>query len=114
MSEKSIFTKIMEGEIPGDIQYEDDDCIVLKDISPQAPVHLLIIPRKPLVRIAEMSEADQPLIGKLLWIAKQMAAQFELEEGFRIVINNGPFGGESVPHLHVHLLGKRPLKWPPG
>ncbi len=114
MSEKTLFTKIIEREIPANIEYEDEDCIVIHDINPQAPVHVLIIPKKPIPRIAEMSLEDQPLIGRLMSVAGLLSKKLGLEQGFRVVINNGPFGGETVPHLHVHLLGKRPLTWPPG
>ncbi len=114
MAEKTLFEKIMAGEIPGDFVHEDDRCVVLRDIEPQAPVHLLVIPRKPIPRIGEAGEADEALLGHLLLVAAQMAARLELAKGFRIVVNNGPDGGESVPHLHVHVLGGRSLAWPPG
>ena len=114
MSDKTLFSKIIDREIPAKIAYEDDDCIALHDINPQAPVHVLIIPRKPIPRLTEATADDQALLGKLMLTAASLARQLELDQGFRVVINNGPFGGESVPHLHVHLLGKRPLRWPPG
>ncbi|MGE9291921.1 MAG: histidine triad nucleotide-binding protein [Puniceicoccales bacterium] len=114
MSEKTLFQKIMDGEIPGDFVHQDDQCIVLRDIDPQAPVHLLVIPRDPIPRVAEAEEEDEGLLGHLLLVAAEMARKLELEDGFRIVINNGKDGGESVPHLHVHVLGGRALKWPPG
>ncbi|OPZ68670.1 MAG: HIT-like protein [Verrucomicrobia bacterium ADurb.Bin474] len=114
MSDKTLFSKIIDREIPAKIAYEDDDCIALHDINPQAPVHVLIIPKKPIPRLTETTGEDQALLGKLLLTAASLARQLELDQGFRVVINNGPYGGESVPHLHVHLLGKRPLRWPPG
>lgn len=114
MSEKTLFSKIIDREIPAKIEHEDDDCIVIHDINPQAPVHVLIIPKKPILRVAEMDEGDQLLIGKLMSVAAMLAEKMELQQGFRVVINNGSFGGETVPHLHVHLLGGRPLTWPPG
>ncbi|MDD4347982.1 MAG: histidine triad nucleotide-binding protein [Opitutales bacterium] len=114
MSDKTLFSKIIDREIPAKIAYEDDDCIALHDINPQAPVHVLIIPKKPIPRLTEATAEDQALLGKLMLTAASLARQLELDQGFRVVINNGPFGGESVPHLHVHLLGKRPLRWPPG
>jgi len=114
MSEKTLFEKIMEGEIPGDFLHQDENCVVLRDIDPQAPVHLLVIPRKPIPRIREAKEEDQTLLGHLLLVAARMAQQERLEKGFRVVINNGSDGGESVPHLHVHVLGGRALSWPPG
>jgi len=114
MPEKTLFSKIIDREIPATIEYEDDHCIVIRDIDPQAPVHLLIIPKKPIPRVAAMEEEDQAVLGKLMWTAKKLSEKLGLEQGFRVVINNGPHGGETVPHLHVHLLGKRKLRWPPG
>lgn len=114
MAEKTLFSKIIDGDIPGDFLYQDDRCVVLRDIDPQAPTHLLVIPRKPIPRIAEATGEDLDLLGHLLIVAGQVATKEGLEKGFRVVINNGPDGGESVPHLHVHVLGGRPMKWPPG
>ena len=111
---KSIFEKIIDREIPAEILHEDDTCIAIKDIEPQAPIHILIIPKTKIIRIAEANESDLPTLGHLLLIAQKLAKEQKLGDGFRIVINNGPQGGESVPHLHVHLLGGRQLKWPPG
>ena len=111
---KTIFQKIIDREIPARIEHEDEHCIVIHDISPQAPVHLLIVPKKLIPRVAEAETADQAMLGHLLLTAKNVASQLGLANGFRIVINNGPDGCESVPHLHVHLLGKRQLQWPPG
>lgn len=111
---KTLFEKIIDREIPAKIAHEDDLCIAIHDIQPQAPVHVLVIPKKPLVRVAEASAEDQALLGHLLLIAASLARQLNLNAGYRIVINNGPHGGESVPHLHVHLLGGRQLAWPPG
>ncbi len=88
--------------------------MAIHDIQPQAPVHVILFPKKPVPRLAEASAADQPLLGHLLLTAAAVAKQLGLAQGFRIVINNGPHGGESVPHLHVHLLGQRPMAWPPG
>jgi histidine triad (HIT) family protein len=111
----TIFQKIIAKEIPAKLAHEDEHCIAIHDISPQAPVHVLVIPKKPLARIAEASAADQALLGHLLLTASALARKLGIaESGFRIVINNGRDGGESVPHLHVHLLGQRPLAWPPG
>ena len=114
MPEKTLFSKIIDREIPANIEYEDEHCIVIHDINPQAPVHVLIIPKKPIPRITEMEDSDKAVVGELIWTARKIAGKLGLEEGFRVVINNGSFGGETVPHLHVHLLGKRPLAWPPG
>ncbi|MFP6902000.1 MAG: histidine triad nucleotide-binding protein [Opitutales bacterium] len=114
MTDKTLFSKIIDGEIPGDFVHQDERCVVLRDVNPQAPVHLLVIPRKPIERIAEADEEDAELLGHLLLVAREVAKSEELSEGFRIVVNNGPHGGESVPHLHVHVLGGRQLSWPPG
>ena len=111
---KTIFQKIIDREIPARIEHEDDLCIALYDIQPQAPVHLLIIPKQALARLSEAKTSDQALLGHLLLTANVLAKKLNLSEGFRLVVNNGPFGGESVPHLHVHLLGKRQMTWPPG
>jgi histidine triad (HIT) family protein len=111
---KSIFEKIIDREIPAEILHEDGTCIAIKDIEPQAPVHILIMPKTRINRIAEANDSDQPTLGHLLLIAQKMAKEHNLGDGFRVVINNGPQGCESVPHLHVHLLGGRQLKWPPG
>jgi histidine triad (HIT) family protein len=111
----TLFEKIAAREIPADILYEDDRVMALRDINPQAPTHLLIVPKKPLPRIAQATPEDQPLLGHLLLKAAEVARAEGLEEnGYRLVINNGRDGGESVPHLHVHILGGRPLSWPPG
>lgn len=111
---KTIFQKIIDREIPAKIEHEDEFCIVLHDIEPQAPVHLLIVPKKPITRVAEASTEDEALLGHLLLVAKTMAKKLQLDQGFRLVINNGPHASESVPHLHVHLLAKRQMNWPPG
>ena len=114
MTAKSLFQKIADKEIPAKIIYEDESCVAFHDIAPQAPVHFLVIPRKLIPRVAEATLADEALIGHLLLVAKKVAHDLKLEKGFRIVINNGPDGGETVPHLHVHVLGGRHLNWPPG
>lgn len=114
MPEPSIFTKIINREIPATIEHEDDLCVAIRDINPQAPVHLLIIPKKHIVRTALADDEDQAVLGHLLLTARNMAGKLNLESGFRIVINNGPDAGEAVPHLHVHLLAGRQLGWPPG
>lgn len=111
----TIFEKIIAREIPADIVHEDDSCIAFRDINPQAPVHILIIPKKAIPRIGEAAAEDANLLGSLLLTAAEVARKESLAaDGYRLVINNGRNGGESVPHLHVHLLGGRPLKWPPG
>lgn len=111
---KTLFQRIADGEIPAKLIHEDALCVAFHDLAPQAPTHVLIVPRKPLPRVAEASGDDQAMLGHLLLVAGQLSRQLGLAKGFRIVINNGPDGGESVPHLHVHLLGGRPLDWPPG
>lgn len=115
MAEKTLFEKICDKEIPATIVYEDDRCVAFRDISPQAPLHLLIIPRKAIPRVGRAEAEDEALLGHLLLTAARVARSEGIaESGYRLVINNGPDGGEAVPHLHVHLLGGRPLKWPPG
>ena len=112
---KTIFQKIIDHEIPAKLVHEDDLCLAIHDINPQAPVHVLVIPKKPIARVAEATVADQAVLGHLLLTAAALAKKLGVaESGFRIVINNGRDGGETVPHLHVHLLGQRPMGWPPG
>jgi histidine triad (HIT) family protein len=111
---KTLFERIIAREIPARIEHEDDLCIVIHDIKPQAPVHLLIIPKKPIARIEAADAGDGAVLGHLLLVAGELARKLALEKGFRLVINNGPDAGEAVPHVHVHLLAKRPLTWPPG
>ena len=114
MSELTLFERILAGEIPAQIAYQDDLAFVIHDISPQAPVHVLVIPIKPVARLNEAVEEDRELLGHLLLVARKMAGELKLDEGYRVVINNGPHGGESVPHMHVHVLGGRQMSWPPG
>lgn len=113
-AEKTLFQKIADREIPGEFVHEDDLCFAIRDIDPQAPVHVLVIPKKPIPRIGEAEHDDQSLIGHLLLTASDVARKLALDDGFRIVINNGRNGGEAIPHLHVHLFGGRQMKWPPG
>ncbi len=111
----TIFEKIVAREIPAGIVFEDDDVMAFNDVNPQAPVHVLIVPKRVIPRLAEAQGSDQAVLGKLLLTAGQVARELGVSEsGYRVVINSGPDGGESVPHLHVHLLGKRALSWPPG
>ncbi len=115
MADKTLFEKICDKDIPAEIVHEDDLCVAFRDISPQAPVHILIIPRKALPRIDSAGKDDQALLGHLLLTAAALARTAGIaDSGYRVVVNNGPEGGESVPHLHVHLLGGRQLTWPPG
>ena len=111
---KTLFQKIADKEIPAKLIHEDAICVAFHEISPQAPTHVLIVPRKHIPRVAEATVEDQATLGHLLLVAGQLSRQFGLAKGFRIVINNGSDGGETVPHLHVHLLGGRALDWPPG
>ena len=113
----TLFEKIIAREILADIFHEDEICIAFKDISPQAPTHFLVVPKKVIPRVGAAEPADKETLGHLLLTAGNLATELGLntpEGGFRVVINNGPNGGESVPHLHVHVLGGRPLTWPPG
>lgn len=111
----TLFEKIAARQIPAEIVFEDDLVVAFKDIKPQAPVHVLIVPRKAIPRVDEANAADHAVLGHLLLEAAEVARRLGLDRtGYRLVINNGPDGGESVPHLHVHLLGGRPLAWPPG
>ena len=111
----TIFEKIVRREIPADIVWEDDDVLAFRDVSPQAPVHVLIVPKRVVPRLAEAKPADEALLGKLLLAARAVAEKLDVvESGYRVVINSGPDAGESVPHLHLHVLGKRALAWPPG
>jgi histidine triad (HIT) family protein len=111
---KTIFQRIIDREIPAKIEHEDEHCIVIRDIQPQAPVHLLIIPKRHIVRVSEAGEGDALVLGNLILAGRAVAAKLGLGGGFRLVVNNGPDACESVPHLHVHLLAGRQLTWPPG
>ncbi len=113
-AEKTLFQKIADREIPGEFEYEDELCMAIRDIDPKAPTHILVIPKKPIPRVGDALADDKELLGHLLLTAGQVAQKLNLEKGFRITINNGPDGGEAVPHLHVHLLGGRQMSWPPG
>ncbi|XP_078026709.1 histidine triad nucleotide-binding protein 2, mitochondrial isoform X4 [Epinephelus lanceolatus] len=110
----TIFSKVIDKSIPADIIYEDDKCLAFRDVNPQAPVHFLVIPRVPIPRISEVKDDDTELLGHLLVVAKNVAKQESLKEGYRVVINDGKHGAQSVYHLHIHVLGGRQMKWPPG
>jgi histidine triad (HIT) family protein len=114
MSEKTIFKKIIDREIPAQIVYEDDQCLAFQDIQPAAPVHVLVIPKKEIPGVSALADEDQALIGHLWLVIRRLAAQFGIENGYRVVVNNGPEAGQSVDHLHYHLIGGRKMKWPPG
>jgi histidine triad (HIT) family protein len=110
----TIFSKIIRKEIPATIVYEDDLCLAFRDINPQAPVHILIIPKQAIAKLADAESQDHALMGHLLLTAKRVADQEGLANGYRVVINCGPDGGQTVYHLHLHLLGGRHMGWPPG
>jgi histidine triad (HIT) family protein len=111
----TIFEKIVRREIPADIVWEDEEVLAFRDVNPQAPVHVLIVPKRVLARLGDAKDSDQALLGKLLLASRAVAEKLDLlASGYRVVINSGPDAGESVPHLHVHVLGKRALAWPPG
>ncbi len=115
MSEKTLFEKICAKEIPAVLLHEDEHCVAFRDISPQAPTHILVIPRRVIPRVGLATEQDEALLGHLLLVAAEIARNEGIAEtGYRLVINHGPDGGESVPHLHIHLIGGRKLEWPPG
>lgn len=114
MMQDNIFQKIIERKIPANIVYEDDQCLAFRDINPQAPVHVLIIPRKVIATHADITEADRSLLGHLHLTAAQLAVQLGLNGGYRIVVNCQESAGQTVPHLHLHLLGGRAMHWPPG
>lgn len=110
----TIFTKIINKEIPSDIVYEDEECLAFRDISPQAPVHVLLIPKKPITMVAEADPEDQMLLGHLMMKAGEVARSLGVGDAFRLVVNNGAGAGQTVFHLHIHILGGRALSWPPG
>jgi histidine triad (HIT) family protein len=113
-SPKTIFKQIIDKEIPADIVYEDDRCLAFRDVNPQAPTHVLIIPKQEIASLAALTESDTDTIGHLFVVASRLAEQLKLENGYRTVVNCGSDGGQTVPHLHVHLLGGRHFTWPPG
>jgi histidine triad (HIT) family protein len=111
---ETLFQKIISREIPADIVYEDDHCLAFRDVAPQAPVHVLLIPKKPIPSIDQLAAEDGPLLAHLGLTIRNLARQLELDAGYRVVVNCGADGGQTVDHLHFHLLGGRPLSWPPG
>lgn len=114
MSEKTIFKRIIDRELPADIVYEDDQCLAFRDIHPGAPTHLLVIPKKELASVSEIRPEDEQLIGHLFVVIGQLAAKLGLSDGYRVVTNTGQHAGQSVDHLHFHLLAGRQMSWPPG
>lgn len=113
MSE-TIFSKIINREIPSDIVFEDELCLAFNDVNPQAPIHILIIPKKPIAKVADAENDDQMVLGHLLLKARDIAKELNIEDSFRLIINNGAEAGQTVFHLHIHLLAGRPFSWPPG
>jgi histidine triad (HIT) family protein len=111
---ETIFSKIIRKEIPANIVYEDDLALAFTDVNPQAPVHILVIPKKPIVSLATAEPEDAALLGHLLLTVQKVAAEAGLENGYRVVMNTGADGGQTVYHLHIHILGRRPMSWPPG
>ena len=114
MSEKTLFQRIIDGEMDADIVHADEQCVAFRDIDPQAPTHILIVPRKPIPSLDDLKEEDADLVGHLFVVARDLARDEGLRDGYRTVINCGDDGGQSVYHLHLHLLGGRRLQWPPG
>jgi histidine triad (HIT) family protein len=110
----TIFSRIIAREIPADIVYEDDLCLAFRDINPQAPTHVLLIPKQELSKLSEARPDSQALLGHLLLAVGKVARELGIEEAFRVVVNNGASAGQSVFHLHLHILGGRPFRWPPG
>jgi histidine triad (HIT) family protein len=111
---KTIFKRIIDGEVPARIIYDDDRCLAFHDVSPQAPTHVLVIPKKEVASLDDVQPADEALLGHLLLVSQRLARELNLGNGYRVVINCGRDAGQSVDHLHLHLLAGRPLGWPPG
>jgi len=111
---KTIFKRIIDREIPADIVYEDDRCLAFRDVSPKAPTHVLLIPKEEIANLDAAAESDTALLGHLMLVVKKLAEQLKLQGGYRVVINCGPDGGQSVDQLHIHVLGGRQMDWPPG
>lgn len=112
--QETLFTKIINRDIPATIVYEDDQCLAFRDINPQAPMHILIVPKNPIAMLADAHQSDQELLGHLLLKAGEIASQEGYGDAFRLVVNNGEKVGQTVFHLHIHILGGRPFSWPPG
>jgi len=114
MAEKSVFKKIVDREIPADIVYEDDECLAFRDINPQAPIHLVVIPKKEIASVDDIAEQDAALIGRLFVAMRKIAAEQGITDGYRLVTNCGRTAGQEVMHIHFHLLAGRGFRWPPG
>jgi len=111
---KTIFKRIIDKEIPAKLVYEDDQCLAFYDVTPQAPVHVLVIPKKEIASLADLTDADAQLMAHLWKVIPQLARELKLDGGYRVLTNCGPDAGQSVPHLHFHILGGREMNWPPG
>jgi histidine triad (HIT) family protein len=111
---ETLFSKIINREIPADIVYEDDLCVAFRDVNPQAPVHILVVPKKPIARIADAEPDDRLILGHLLLTANNIASKEGVGDAYRLVVNNGEGAGQTVFHLHIHILAGRPFSWPPG
>src|ERR1051325_10321613 len=114
MAGKTIFKRIIDGEIKADVIYEDDRCLAFRDVAPQAPTHVLVIPKREIASLEAIVDEDAALLGHLWLVIRNLARQLNLGNGYRVVVNCGPDGGQSVDHLHFHLLGGRQMSWPPG
>ncbi|MDR3183403.1 MAG: histidine triad nucleotide-binding protein [Planctomycetaceae bacterium] len=114
MADKTIFKRIIDGEIPAEVVYEDNLCMAFRDVNPQAPVHILLIPKKEIASLNDLTDEDTPLLGHLYAVVRRLAKELGLESGYRLVTNCGSDGGQTVYHLHFHILGGRPLSWSPG
>jgi histidine triad (HIT) family protein len=114
MPDKSVFQRIIDKEIPAKIIYEDDQCLAFHDIAGQAPTHVLVIPKRPIESISTLADDDADLMGHIMIVIRDLAGQLDLERGYRVVVNCGVDGGQSVDHLHFHLIGGRKMTWPPG
>jgi histidine triad (HIT) family protein len=114
MSEKTIFKRIIDGEIPANVVHDDQHCLAFHDIDPKAPTHVLVIPKKEIANFDDIGDDDQALLGHMMTVVRDVARQLKLDDGYRVVVNCGPHGGQAVDHLHFHLLGGRQMTWPPG
>lgn len=112
--DKTLFQKIIDREIPGTIVHEDEHCVAFRDVNPAAPTHILVVPRKPIPRLCDADAGDQQVLGHMMLVAPKIAAEEGYGDAFRLVINNGAEAGQSVFHLHLHIIAGRPLAWPPG
>ena len=111
---KTIFKRIIDGEVSARILHQDDKCLAFHDIAPQAPIHVIVIPKKEISSLDKVSDVDAPLLGHIMLVIRNLARELQLDDGYRVIVNCGPYAGQSVDHLHFHLLGGRPMSWPPG